>query len=51
VAQPFGSPSSSSSPPSKRFPKEHFPKLPESLEDQGVELRIVLRIQLCHLIL
>ena len=25
--------------------EESFPELPESLEDQGVELRIVLRIQ------
>jgi len=45
VAEPSGSPSSSSSPPSERLPKEPFLELPESLEGQGVELVIVLRIQ------
>jgi len=45
VAKPFGSPSSSSSPPSERLSVEPFPELLESLEDQGVELRIILSIQ------
>ena len=45
MAEPFGSPSSSYSPLSERFSEEPFPELPESLEDQGVELGIVLRIQ------
>ncbi len=43
--EPPGSPSSSSSPPSERLFEEPFPKLPQSLEDQGVDLGIVLRIQ------
>jgi len=45
VAEPFGSPSSSSSPPSERLPEEPFPELLKSLEDQGVELGIVMSIQ------
>lgn len=45
MAEPYGSPSSSSSSPSERFPEEPFPELSESLEDQGVELEIIMRFQ------
>lgn len=45
MVEPSDSPSSTSSPPSKIFLEEDFPKLPESLEDQGVELGIILSIQ------
>lgn len=45
MAKPYGSPSSSSSPSSKTLSKEAFPKLLESLEDRGVELKIILSIQ------
>ena len=45
MAKPSGSSSSFSSPPSEILSKEPFPKLPESLEDQGVELEIFLSIQ------
>ena len=45
MAEPTGSPSSSSSPLSERLSEEHFLELPQSLEDQGVELGIVLSIQ------
>lgn len=45
MVEPSSSPSSSSSPLSERLSEEPFPELPESLEDQGVELRIVLSSQ------
>jgi len=45
VIEPSGSPSFSSSPLSEILSEESFTELPESLEDQGVELRIVLRVQ------
>lgn len=45
MAEPYGSPSSSSSPPSVILFEESFPELLESLEDQGVELEIFLSIQ------
>jgi len=45
VVEPSGSPSSSSSPLSERSFEESFPEFPQSLEDQGVELGIVLSIQ------
>ena len=45
MVEPIGSPSSSSSPLSERLSEEPFPELLESLEDQGVELRIILSIQ------
>ena len=45
MVEPLGFPSSSSSPLSERSSEEPFPKLPQSLEDQGVELGIVLSIQ------
>ena len=45
MAKPFGSPSSYSSPLYSRLSEEPFPELPESLEDQAIELKIILRIQ------
>jgi len=45
VVEPSGSHNSSSSPPCERLSEEPFLELPESLEDQDVELAIVLRIQ------
>lgn len=45
MVEPSGSPSSYSSPLSERLSEEPFPELPQSLEDQGVELGIVLSIQ------
>ncbi len=45
MVQPTGSPSSSSSPPFERLSQEHFPKFPQLLQDQGVELGIVLSIR------
>ena len=45
MVEPFGSPSSSSSPSSERLFEEPFPELPESLKDQYVELAIFLSIQ------
>ena len=45
MAEPSGSPSSSSTPPSERSSEEPLPELSQSLEDQGVELGIVLSIQ------
>jgi len=46
VVEPSSSPSSSSSPLSKGLLQEPFHELPESLENQGVEIIIVLSIQL-----
>ena len=45
MVEPSGSTNSSSSPPSEILSEESFPELPESLEDQGVELGIFLSIQ------
>ena len=45
MVEPSRSPNSSSSPPSKILSEGPFPELPQSLEDQGVELGIVLSIQ------
>lgn len=45
MVEPSISPSSFSSPPSEILYEEPFPQLPESLEDQGVELEIILSIQ------
>ena len=45
MAKQTGLPSSSSSPLSKRLSKKPFPELPQSIEDQGIELGIVLSIQ------
>ena len=44
MVEPFGSPSSSSSPPFEILP-ESFHELLESLKDQGVEIGIVMSIQ------
>jgi len=45
LVEPSGSPNSSSSPLSERLFEKPFPELPESLEDQNVELAIVLSVQ------
>ena len=45
MAEPSGSPNSSSSPPYEILSKESFPELSKSLEDQNVELIIVLSVQ------
>ena len=45
MVEPTGSPSSSSSPLSERLSMEPFLEVPQSLEDQGVELGIVLSLQ------
>lgn len=45
MEKPSGSPSSSSTPPSKRSSEEPLLELPQSLKDQGVEFRIVMSIQ------
>ena len=45
MVEPSGSPSSSSSPLSERSSEELFPELPQTLEDQGVEIGIFLSIQ------
>ena len=45
MAEPSGSPNSSSSPPSERLFEKLFCELLESLRDQNVELIIVLSVQ------
>jgi len=45
MAEPSGSPNSSSSPLAKRLSEEPFPKLSESLEDKNVERAIILSVQ------
>jgi len=45
VAEPSGSPISSSSPPFERLSKEPLLELSKPLEDQNVELAIVLSVQ------